>query len=212
MARLEDPTLESTITPFGQPLGSQSILCQCLRKYTDFLCQLQTIEKRQRPIKADTLLTCANLVLHLTEDQCKYTKCLYDSRVLMQLVMIFQTIIAWTQWLCQSFNSPYPGLSMILGRHELTNEECSFVTTALLARALNRASAVLKLMMSRIEYAISNQPGKQSWAHEGAEFHSIQQLTDSLIQRYNTLLRKLASRKGELNHQRSRTDQSQARF
>ncbi|MCJ1272191.1 hypothetical protein MMC22_012099 [Lobaria immixta] len=71
-ARLEETT-GSTTTHLEQ---RQQTLCRCLRKYADVLCELQTIEKRQRSIQVDTLLTCANLALNIIENQLRCTQCL----------------------------------------------------------------------------------------------------------------------------------------
>ena len=190
VAMLEEENLDSTLTPFGQSPDIQCIPCHCLRKYTDVLCQLQTIEKRRYPIQTDTLLTCTNLVLSITSQQSKCPSCLFDTRVLMQLIMIFQTIFTWAQSQCLiPNNSHFPDFTITLGRHELTNEETRFVKTALLARALNKKTAALKAIMARIEHAMTSPRGKHSWEgrNTGDELKDLQRLTESLIQRFNTL-------------------------
>lgn len=189
VARLEE-TAGSTITHFKQ---RQTTLCRCLQKYADVLCKLQTIEKRQRPVQVDTLLTCVNLVLNITKNQLKCTKCLDDSYVVIQLGMIFQTIFTWFQGQCPSPGIPTTDLRVTLGQHEMTEEECSFVKTALVSKALERTSAILKLMMSRIEYITLNRQEKQSWGHEGADFWNIQQFLSSLVQSFGVLSKRLAS-------------------
>ena len=171
----------------------QPTLCQCLRRYADILCKLQTIEKRQRPVQVDTLLTCVNLVLNVAEDQLKCSHCLYDSCVAIQFLMIFQTIFTWFQGQCHSSGSPVPNLRVTLGQHEMTEEECDFVKTALISKALDRTSALLKFMMSRIEHVTLNRQRKPSWGHEGAGFWNVQRLVNSLLQNFGVLSKKLAS-------------------
>lgn len=188
-ARLEE-TAASTITQSEQ---RQPTLCRCLRKYTDVLCKLQTIEKRQRPVQVDTLLTCANLVLTITENQLNCSHCLSDSCVAMQLVMIFQTIFTWSQGQCRSPSTLAPGFHMTMGHHELTEEECSFVKSALVSKAVHKTSALLKLIMSRTEHVISNGQGKESWGHEEAEFWNVQRHASSLVQKFGSLSKRLAS-------------------
>ncbi|KAL8783397.1 MAG: hypothetical protein Q9213_004656 [Squamulea squamosa] len=136
-ARLE-PSRDPTEVPFGQSLESSSMLCNCLRKYTDVLCQLQTIEKRQHPVQTDTLLTSANLVLSMTERQ---TRC----------------------------------------RHELTKEERSHVKAALVIRALKRANAMLRFIMSRTSNTPPSQQGEDSWTQSEIELPNVQRLADSLF-------------------------------
>ena len=189
-ARLEEAA-GPTITHFEQQ--QQQTLCRCLREYADVLCKLQTIEKRQRPVQVDTLLTCANLVLNITENQLKCTQCLYDSCVAMQLVMVFQTIFTWSQGQCQSPGTVGTDLRVTLGQHEMTEEECSLVKTALISKALDRTSALLKSMMSRIEHVTLNQQGKPSWDHEGGELWNLQQLVNSLVQSFGGLSKRLAT-------------------
>lgn len=143
--------LDTVAAQLGETGGSkythfeqQSMLCRCLRKYADVLCQLQTIEKRQRPVQVDTLLTCANVVLNMTENQLKCTQCLYDSCVAMQLVMILQTFLTWSQGQCRHPGAPALDLRVTLGQHEMMEEECSLVKTALISKAMDRTSAQLK--------------------------------------------------------------------
>ena len=194
MTRLRE-TLVSTVTPFHQSPEPPSIFCQCLRKYTDVLCQLQNIERFQRPVEADTFHTCVNLVLNVTENQHHCDKCVYDSRVIMQLVMIFQTVFTWTESLCCSPTISDPNLSMTLGRHALTREECNFVRVLLMARALNRVSAVLKAMMMRITHVTTKRQGRECLGHEGADFQNLQHLINSLMQRYNMSIGRLGLKK-----------------
>lgn len=163
-----------------------------MRNYADVLCKLQTIEKRQRPVQVDTLLTCANLVLNMAEKQLKFTQCLYDSCVATQLMMIFQTIFTWSQDQCHPSKTPGPDLRVTLGQHEMTEDEYTFVKTALISKALDRTSTLLKLIMSRIERVAWNRQGKQSWGHEGGEFWNFQRLVSSLTHDFNGLSKRLA--------------------
>lgn len=188
-ARLEETTGPTT-THLEQ---RQPRVCRCMRKYADVLCKLHTIEKRQRSIQVDTFLTCANLVLNITENQLRCTQCLYDSCVAMQIVMIFQTIFTWSQGQCHPHGNPGPDLRVTLGQHEMTEEEGRFVKTALISKALDRTSALLKLMVSRIEHVTLSRRGKQSWGHEGAEFFNLQQLISSLIQSFGLLKKRFAA-------------------
>lgn len=107
--------------------------------------------------------------------------------------MIFQTIFTWSQGQCHSLDSSAPNLRVTLGQHEMTEEECTFVKTALISKALDRNSALLKSMMSRVEHVTLNRQGKQSWGHEGAEFWNVQRLVSSLVQNFGVLSKKLAS-------------------
>lgn len=88
---------------------------------------------------------------------------------------------------------------MTLGQHEMTEEECSLVKTALISRSLDRISALLNLMMSRIEHVTLDRQGKQSLGLDGAEFWNVQRLVGSLVQNFGVLSNKLAS-----EHSRSR--------
>ena len=188
-ARLEKPV--GTVIPDFEP--RQSTLCQCLRRYADILCSLQTIEKRQRPVQIDTFLTCSNLVLKMTENQLRCSHCLHDSCVAMQLVMVFQTIFTWSQGQCHSSGTPAPDLRLTLGQHEMTEDEYNFVKNALVARVLEKTSTFLKSVVSRIEHLRLSRQGKQSWGYEGAEFGNVQQLVGSLLQSSIVLSNRLTS-------------------
>lgn len=96
-----------------------------------------------------------------------------------------------SQGQCHPHGNPGPDLRVILGQHEMTEEECRFVKTALISKALDRTSALLRLMVSRIEYVTLSRRGKQSWSHEGAEFLNLQQLVSSLIQSFGLLKKRL---------------------
>ena len=98
-------------------------------------------------------------------------------------------------------DTPTPNLHVTLGQHELTDDECAFVKNALICRALDRASAVLRLLMSRIERVTSNRQGKQSWGHEGTEFWNVQPLVSVLIQSYGVLSKRLQAGMGRAGRQ-----------
>ena len=186
--------LEKTVGPMVPDFEPrQSTLCQCLRRYADILCSLQTIEKRQRPVQIDTFLTCSNLVLDMTEKQLRCPHCLHDSCVAIQLVMVFQTIFTWSQGQCHSSGTPAPDLRLTLGQHEMTEDEYDFVKNALVARVLEKTSTFLKSIVSRIEHSRLDRQGKQSWGYEGAELGNIQQLVGSLLQSSIVLSNRLAS-------------------
>ena len=141
----------------------------------------------------DTLLTSVNLVLNITENQLKCSQCLYDSYVAMQLIMIFQTILTWSQGQTNPPGTPAPDLRVTLGQHEMTEDECRVVKNVLISKALDRTSALLKLMKSRIEYVTTNGQGKQTMGHDGAELWNLQRLVNSLVQSFGVLSKRLQS-------------------
>ena len=202
MARLKR-RLDSASSTQDQHIDLRPKSCYCLRQYTDCLRQLQTIETFQQPVEADTLLTCTDLAIKLTEKQCKCEVCLYDSRVLMQPIMIFQTIVTWTQDCRRVSNSSVQDLSMMIGRHELATEERELVTRVLMTRAMSRIQTILQTVGSRIDYVLSEQHQKQPFTSERAEFCNLQQLTASLIQRARRTISKLASQHCRLHDRKS---------
>ena len=115
----------------------------------------------------------------------------------MQLVMIFQTLLTWSQNQSHYAGTPTPDLHVTMGQHEMTEDECDFIKTALISRALDRTSGVLRLVMSKIEQVTSNRQGRQSWGYEGAEFWNVQRLVSCLIQSYGALSKRLASGKAK---------------
>ena len=170
---------------------SQPIQCDCLQNFTHVLCQLQTIEKRQFPVQADTLLTCIKLALGQTEDHPRCKHCSFDSRVLVQIIMIFQTIFTWAQSQFRSSSDKFAEPTISLGCHELTQDEANFVKGALVARALNGIVSALKAIAARAEYAASRIPKSASSSTDGEEYEDLQRLVTSLIRRYLLLIEKL---------------------
>lgn len=73
----------------------------------------------------------------------------------------------------------------------MTEDERSVVKRALISRALERATALLKVVFSRIERTASDQRGRQSWRNEGAEFNNTQRVVSFLTQSHEILLKKL---------------------
>ena len=191
--RLEE-MVDETASIEKEPVRQQSRLCPCLRQYTSVLCQLQTIEMRQHPVKTDTLLTSANLVMSQTEDQLKCTQCMYDSRVLVQLVMVIQTMFNWVQGQCQTPLAPSSHIKATLGQHNLTREESTFIKMALISRALARIRTVLKVMVSRVEQMSLGRQWERSEDPAEAEVKNLQSLIDTLLQTSSRLLRWFASR------------------
>jgi hypothetical protein len=82
---------------------------------------------------------------------------------------------------------------MTLGQHELTDEECSFVKTALIFKALERTNTALKAVSSRVEQMTLKRQDTHSWAYEGADSGNLQRLISSLSQSFDTLTKRLAS-------------------
>ena len=194
VARIGDG-IESTAGT-GQQNNSRLLpLCQCSRKYSDVISQLQTIEERQRPIKLDTLLTCANVVLALTHSRIQCCQCPQDTRVFMQLIIIFQTLLTWTKIQCRPTNNTCSEVRMVLGRHELTSEECGFVASGLLARVLQRTSSVLGAMMARAEQISINPQERRAQSQGGTDLRTYQQLTRSLLHVCRSLLKGFSSAK-----------------
>lgn len=205
-ARLQKKLDSSAVTE-QQGRNSTTSLCQCTRKYSEFVSQLQTIEERQRPVKLDTILTCANIVLATVESRAQCPQCLMDTRVFMQLNIILQTLITWIEIHCQSFNAKSSDISMVLGSHELTREEHSLVATSLMNRSLKRISAVLSKITVRATQISNGGQDRHTQEHDGTDLQVFQQLTYSLLHRCRSLSKSLSSLK--LSHKQ--LEQSAAR-
>ena len=199
--------LEESASPVKSPFNQrQQTPCQCLQKYADILCKLQTIERRQRPIQIDTLLTCVGLIAEITESGLKCTQCLRDSCVGVQLAMIFQTLFAWfRECLAQLAvqDASDPRLCISLGQHQLAEDESHFVHVALTSRALDRIAGLLKRVMARVEHRDKDQRSsnsiggnKQAWGQKAGELWNLTQLVYSLVQRFDALTEKFATRHG----------------
>lgn len=171
------------------------VLCSCSRKYSQVVSQLQTIEERQRPVKLDTLLTCANIVLATVDSLVQCAQCLLDTRVSMQLFIIFQTLLTWIDIHCRSVNNTRADVPMVLGSHELTREEYNVVTFSLINRSLKRISAVLNTMTTRAEQIARSRQEKDSQDQGGTDLRAFQQLTCSLLSRCRSLSTGLSSPK-----------------
>ncbi|KAF7513297.1 hypothetical protein GJ744_009718 [Endocarpon pusillum] len=186
--------LNSTAVAKQQNAGRTPISCQCLRKYSDVVSQLQTIEERQRPIQLDTLLTCVNIVLATIDSRLQCSQCPHDERVFMQLIIIFQTMLAWTKVHCRPASNICPEVRMVLGCHELTWDECSFMKTRLLARVLKKTIAALSGMMVRAEHFTRNRQEIQAQSQRGTDFRYFRQFTSSLIYSFHSLSKGLSLR------------------
>ena len=213
-ARLEEPLTSPANSPFerdtlptpeSEPMpGSKrtrSLSCRCMRKQSDALCQLQTIEKQQCPVKVDTILTCVSVVLRTTEEYLRCTECRDDSRTLVQVIMIFQTIFSWVQAQCHSPGMPCPDLSLTLGLYEVSREESRMVKLVLISNALEKTRTTLKLLSSRVEQLVASRPGNQLWEFERADLRNLQHLIRSLSQTWLALVRRLATHKEQSNVQ-----------
>ena len=102
----------------------------------------------------------------------------------MQLVMIFQTFLNWNQSPCHPSkgSSASPILRMTLGQHEMMEEERNFVGTALISKALDRITSLLKLMITRIDGGSLQRQEKQG----------LQQLVVALVQGFAQLNKRLS--------------------
>ncbi|KAI4157350.1 MAG: hypothetical protein LQ342_008344 [Letrouitia transgressa] len=191
-ARLEEG-LESGAVTDQQERSPTLSSCRCSRKYSEVVSQLQTIEERQRPVKLDTVLTCANIVLTTVDSRVQCPECLLDTRVSMQLNIIFQTMLTWIEIHCRSLNTNCPDVPMVLGSHELTWEEYSLVTTSLINRSLKRISAMLSTMTLRAEQVARSRQEKNTQDQSGMDLRAFRQLTDSLLYGCRSLSKGLSS-------------------
>ena len=163
-----------------------TISCRCLQTYTDVICKLQLIEKRQHPVQLDTLLTCANLVSDTIESQFECTRCLYDSCVAVQLVMIFQKLSSWFQGQCHSPDEADSDLHISIGHYLTTKEEYSIIRTTLLSKLLERVRALLRLTSIRIERSTLDREANETWNQQG-DVWDLQKLIASLLRSFGVL-------------------------
>ncbi|KAI4150580.1 MAG: hypothetical protein LQ341_001073 [Variospora aurantia] len=193
-ARLEEIPESQAVTDQRERSPTLS-LCRCSRKYSQIVSQLQTIEERQRPVKLDTLLTCANIVLATVDSLAQCSQCLLDTRVSMQLVIIFQTLLTWIEIHCHSINNTFADVPMVLGSHELTRDEYNLVTSSLINRLLKRTSALLSTMTTRAEQIARSRQEKDSQDQGGTDLRAFQQLNYSLLSSCRSLSKGLSSPK-----------------
>ncbi|KAL9132084.1 MAG: hypothetical protein Q9217_000120 [Psora testacea] len=189
-ARLEEapkPGLKS----FGVDLESYPATCQCMQQYIDVLCQLQGIGKRQRPVKVDTLLTCADVTLGTIEQYNRCTSCLDDASVVMQLLVVFQTLVSWTKGACDACSDLSYDMTMRFGQHDLSAEERDVITSTLLTRLLSRIVTALKAILARIERMTRNRQAKAPCGQADTEIEDYRQLFVALLQRCHQLMRQL---------------------
>lgn len=189
-----DDTPDSSHDAFTESQASFRPSCQCMQKHTNALCKLKDIETRQNPVKVDTLLTCANLVLVIAEEYFRCSHCADDPRVLMQVVMMFQTIFSWAQAQCHSPDSPCPEISMSFGRYDLPKEEAALVKSALMSRLTERNRSATKALGARVDQMIVRRQGREIWSHERDEIQILQQLIRSLSQSSSMIAKRLVTR------------------
>ena len=194
VARLEEDA-EDTTNVCGEPYGRKSALCQCLHKYTNVFSQLQNVEMRQYPVKADTLLTCTDLVLSTTESQLRCIECMEDSRVLVQLAMIIQTIFNWIQGQSQPPVDSYQDLKGSFGQHRLTEEESTVVKIALISRALGRLRMLLKAVVSRVERMGRSRQLRQHQTGVNTDTKHLRESVTELVRTSDKLTKWLTSRR-----------------
>ena len=190
-------TLRTTDVLVGSPIEAHTVWCQCLRKYTDVLCHFQTIEMCQHPVHIDTLLLCTNSVFQITDRLSKCMKCLHDSRVLTQIVIILQTIFRWTQLQYSPSNTSISEVFIDIGRYKLSPEECRLAENVMMIRAMDKNNEILKELRSRVQHMTLSEQGKQTWDREGPEVEHLQQVIHSSINKCNQLRRLLASREDD---------------
>ena len=184
------PSNDDGSDSYLEPISPTLISCQCLCKYTGVICKLQRIEEQQRPVKPDTFLSCADSVLNMAEAQFKCDQCANDSRVLLQLVIIIQTILSWVTGGRKRQLYPRSMLKGTLGQHRLTELETEFVTTALIFKTISRIQKVIKVMADRVEQmATRRQLTGQSQDSTEADVRNLQHWMRTLVQMSNEIVR-----------------------
>ena len=123
------------------------------------------------------------------------TRCMYDSRVLMQRLMVLQTTLKWTSIQCSLQRSEGSSFAMRLGRYKIPQEEGGRIRASLLIRMIDGDITTLKALESKIEYMKLQQPSKETWEHEEQDYEHIQQIICSLVGKCSQLRATLISDK-----------------
>lgn len=127
----------------------QEVTCTCLQDLAESITQLRNVEKRQSPVRLDTMLHYSPLALSIVMSSLQCGLCSSDIQVLLIASMAMKTIVEWAESFagCPRESAP---LCVKFGGYVCSKEDSDILRLVLTGRALANAREVLSSFQAKI--------------------------------------------------------------
>ncbi|KFA46872.1 hypothetical protein S40293_11549 [Stachybotrys chartarum IBT 40293] len=159
-----------------QPPGA----CGCLRILTNKLCALNEVERKADHLRLDTTLSKGSAVLTCSATALACPLCLLDSKVILLVMTLLQTIINWARDGCGSSTAPQDSPPVVFGEWPVSREDGNAVRAVLITRVMTRTTTTLDVLRQRIRdfAAVAKQ---QKLAYQAMEAEALQATLQRVI-------------------------------
>ncbi|CRG87957.1 hypothetical protein PISL3812_04979 [Talaromyces islandicus] len=130
----------------------ESGICECLSALTDRLCVMNAMERKHVRISIDRIFSEANKVLDNAVVVLGCQQCRVDSKVLLMIITMLQTVFNWAMQEQQSTWEPQNIPAVAFGKWTISEEESKMVKTLLVDRVLTRSSSMTDVLRQRITH------------------------------------------------------------
>ncbi|KAK1767545.1 Zn(2)-Cys(6) zinc finger domain protein [Phialemonium atrogriseum] len=193
----EDPTetdTTDTLVATGRSPASASNevgemgCCSCLKRLTDHLCHLNTIERKQDIICLDTTLSKTDTTLSCAESVLECHHCRLDSKVVLLIMTVLQTALNWLSVEYRHGTYARRRLPPIhFGSWRVPEADGDLIKKLLTSRILATSDSVASTLRLRMD-EITLKASKQNMSSRFMDAESLQQT----LQRLTSSLRELA--------------------
>lgn len=162
--------------------------CGCLKRLTDHLCHLNTIERKQDIICLDTTLSKTDTTLSCAESVLECHHCRLDSKVVLLIMTVLQTALNWLSVEYRHRAYARRRLPPIhFGSWKVPEADGDLIKKLLTNRILATADSVASTLRLRMD-EITLKASKQNMSSRFMDAESLQQT----LQRLTSSLRELA--------------------
>ncbi|KAH9986168.1 hypothetical protein F4779DRAFT_308826 [Xylariaceae sp. FL0662B] len=165
--------------------GGYEQTCTCFKKLTDHLCDLNVTERQQNIICPDVTLYKTNLVLGCAEGVLACHFCRLDSKVLLLVMTVLQTVLNWVRVeYSQHRTNPRNNLPAThFGNWKVPEADGHLIKSLLTSRTLGACEPVINILRLRMEeIAVGASKANLTYQYMDTEplQHTLQRLITSL--------------------------------
>jgi hypothetical protein len=134
-----------------------ALSCICLEMLMDYLCHLNTLERLRSPICVDTALSKADGTLVCVAGAIACNVCRLNSKVLLQVAALLQTVLNWIMFECQQQQQGCKryddrvDVPIHVGRWKISDADSKLVMGVLIKRIVTSSISVVDVLRLRVE-------------------------------------------------------------
>ncbi|KAH7305900.1 hypothetical protein B0I35DRAFT_443457 [Stachybotrys elegans] len=134
----------------GGGAGDDAACCSCLRVLTDQLCSLNAVERKQDHLRLDTTFSNTSAVLDSSGGALTCGMCHLDTKVLLLVMTLLQTVINWARVGSQKALHPSDAPPVTFGEWRVSAEDGNVIRALLVNRVLAKSTSTVEVLRQRI--------------------------------------------------------------